>query len=303
MDILCLGEPLIELNQQADGRYLSGIGGDTSNCAIAAARQGAQVAYYSQVGDDAFGRQLRQCWSQEGVDDSAVVTTLAGHTGLYFVDHNEAGHHFSYLRAGSAASLMQAESLPREQIEKAAVLHLSGISLGISDNAADAAFAAIELARQAGRVVSFDPNYRPALWPITRARALIHEAMARCQIALPGLDDARLLTGLEDPNQIADFYLRLGVEIVALTLGADGVLVATAQERKQLPAHQVVPLDATGAGDTFDGTFLAQWLRTNDPFAAAAYGNAAAALSTQGFGAVTPIPHRVDVERQLAKTG
>ncbi len=300
MDIVCFGEPLIELNQQADGRYLAGIGGDTSNAAIAAARQGARVAYLSQVGDDAFGRQLLQSWREEGVDAGAVRITGGGHTGVYFVSHDENGHHFSYLRAGSAASQIRADQLPVDLLRRAKVLHLSGISLGISTHAVDAGFEAMRITRESGGVVSFDPNYRPALWPLTRARALIHEAMSRCQIALPGLDDARLLTGLQDPDAIADFYLRLGVETVGLTLGPDGVLVATAARRERVAPIAVELLDATGAGDSFDGAFLAQWLHTADVFAAARYGNAAAALSVQGYGAVAPIPGRAAVEKLLA---
>lgn len=298
--LVCIGEPLVELNQQPDGRYLSGIGGDTSNCAIAAARQGARVAYLCRLGDDVFGDQIRTCWQQEGVDTSGVITAADETTGVYFVTHDQNGHHFSYRRNDSAASRLKPGELPADAIRSASLIHLSGISLGISASAADAAFEAIEIARSAGRTVSFDPNYRPALWPLSRARAMIHEAMSRCQIALPGLDDARLLTGIDEPDRIADFYLHLGVEVVALTLGAQGVLVATTELRKRLPAHPVTPVDATGAGDTFDGAFLAQWLLDQDPLEAAAYGNAAAALSTQGYGAVTPIPSRAQVMALLA---
>jgi len=298
-DLLCLGEPLVELNQQADGGYLAGIGGDTSNCAIAAARQGSQVAYLSRIGDDAFGRQLQACWSTEGVDASAVEVVDGAQTGVYFVSHDETGHHFSYRRAGSAASQLSVSTLASGAVKSAAILHLSGISLGISETAADASFAAIDVARQAGRAVSFDPNYRPALWPLARARALIHEAMSHCQIALPGLDDARLLTGLESPDEICDHYLKLGALVVALTLGAAGVMVATAERRELIAAHKVQAIDATGAGDTFDGAFLSQWGASGDAFAAARYANVAAALSTQGYGAVAPIPMRAQVESAL----
>lgn len=299
-DLLCLGEPLVELNQQADGRYLAGIGGDTSNCAIAAARQSSQVAYLSRIGDDAFGRQLQACWASEGVDTSAVELVTGAQTGVYFVSHDESGHHFSYRRAGSAASQLDETMLDRQAVQSADILHLSGISLGISDTAADASFAAIDAARQAGRTVSFDPNYRPALWPLARARALIHEAMSHCQIALPGLDDARLLTGLETPDEICDHYLKLGAMVVALTLGAAGVMVATTERRETIAAHKVQPVDATGAGDCFDGAFLAQWNKSADAFAAARYANVAAALSTQGYGAVAPIPLRTEVESALS---
>ncbi|MCB2129142.1 MAG: sugar kinase [Rhodobacteraceae bacterium] len=291
-EILCLGEPLYELNRQADGRFLGGHGGDTANCAVAAARQGARVGYVSRIGDDVFGRSFLDLWAAEGVDSSAVTIDPAAPTGVYFVTHGPEGHDFSYRRAGSAASRMIAADLPREAIAKARILHVSGISQAISDNAADTVFEAIALARDAGVLVSYDTNLRLKLWPAARARAVIHAAMAQCDIALPGLDDATVLTGLHDPDRIADFYLGLGAHVVALTLGAKGTLVATAEARHLVAGHKVKAVDATGAGDTFDGAFLARLVAGDDPFEAARYANAAAAISVQSFGAIDAMPRK-----------
>ena len=102
-----------------------------------------------------------------------------------------------------------------------------------------------------------------------------------------------------DPDAIVDFYLDLGASIVALTLGEAGTLVATAEQRARVPAIEVTPVDATAAGDTFDGAFLAEHLKSADPFAAARFANAAAALSTEGYGAVAPIPRRARVLEAL----
>jgi 2-dehydro-3-deoxygluconokinase len=85
-------------------------------------------------------------------------------------------------------------------------------------------------------------------------------------------------------------------------MGAKGTLVATSARRERVPARQVKPVDATVAGDTLEGAFLAEYLRTDDPFRAAAYANAAAALSTQGYGAVAPMPRRPEVEAFMGKT-
>ena len=104
--IVCLGEPMLEFNRQADGRYLAGHGGDTSNCAIAAARQGAAVGYLTRLGSDAFGDSFMDLWAAEGVDASQVERDAQAHTAVYFVDHADGQHRFSYLRAGSAASRM-----------------------------------------------------------------------------------------------------------------------------------------------------------------------------------------------------
>jgi len=302
-DILCLGEPMLEFNQQPDGNYLPGHGGDTSNCAIAAARQGARVGYVTQIGQDPFGNSFMRLWAQEGVDTTGVSRLKEAHTGIYFVTHGPDGHEFSYFRAGSASSRMRPEDLPRKALQQAKILHVSAISQGISDSAADTVFAAIQIVKAAGGLVSYDTNLRLKLWPLERARAIIHAAMASCDIALPGLEDARMLTGLTAPDAIADFYLGLGVQIVALTLGAQGSLVATPDERHRIDARRVDVVDATGAGDMFDGAFLAELVAGRDPFEAAIYANAAAALSTQGYGAVKPMPHRAEVEAFLHSSG
>ena len=302
-DLLCMGEPLLEFNQQPDGRYLEGFGGDTSNCAIAAARQGATVGVLAQLGTDRFGQKILDYWAEDNIDISAVTSVGDAPTGIYFVTHSGDGHDFIYRRNGSAASLMSRSDLARPSVSAALsscqILHLSGISQAISESAADACFAAMDAVHAAGGKVSYDPNLRLKLWSLDKARSVIHQAMSCCDIALPGLDDARLLTGLQEAGDIADFYLQLGAEIVALTLGVAGTLIATPDRREQVPPYVVEVVDATAAGDTFDGAFLAEYLTGRDALAAARYANAAAALSTTGYGAVAPMPTRAEVEALL----
>ena len=301
-DIIAIGEPLFELNQaNEESVFRPGHGGDTSNCVIAAARQGARTGYVTAIGADQFGESFLKLWAEEGVDTSAVKRSETAHTGLYFVTHGPAGHVFSYMRAGSAASRLTADDVPAELIKGAKVLHASGISQAISSSAADAVFSAMRMARAAGVLVSYDTNLRLRLWPLDRARAVIHAAAGLADILRPGLDDATHLTGLADPDRIVDFYLGLGPKIVALTLGAEGALIATPERRERLAPVKARLVDATGAGDVFDGAFLAEYLRTGDAFAAGRYANVAAALSTEGYGAVAPMPRRVQVEAALKR--
>ncbi|MCB8821629.1 sugar kinase [Microvirga rosea] len=302
IDLLAIGEPLMEFAEVQRGGerlYLPGFGGDVSNTAVAAARQGAKVAIFTALGGDAFGREFLALWDREGIDRSSVLLRREGRTGVYFISYGEEGHVFSYARAGSAASLVHTGELPLDLITSSRVLHVSGISQAISSDCADAIFAAIRHAKANGTTVSYDTNLRLRLWPLDRARAVIHGAVALSDIALPGLDDAQQLTGLDRPEDICAFYLGVGCRIVALTMGKSGTMVATSDRLEVLPARPVQAVDATGAGDTFDGAFLAEWLVHGDAFKAAAYANAAAALSTLGQGAVGPMPTRNDVERFL----
>jgi 2-dehydro-3-deoxygluconokinase len=180
--------------------------------------------------------------------------------------------------------------VPVAAIAEARMLYVSGISQGISGSACDAVFAAIDVARRHGVKLAYDTNYRPRLWPPARAAAVMHAAMAYADYALPGLEDVQTLTGLTDPDAMLDFYLRLGSKVVLLKMGAEGAYLATEAARVRVPAHKVVPVDATGAGDTFCGSFLARILAGDEPAAAARYAGVAAALKCMGYGAVGPIP-------------
>ena len=246
-DLLAIGEALVELNQPKDGApFVQGFGGDTSNAMIAAARLGADAAYFTAIGADRFGQALTELWLKEGVDATRIVVNGGAHTGLYFVTHGATGHEFSYMRAGSAASRISESDLPVDRIRATKILHISGITQAISSSAADAAFAAIDIAHDAKRLVSYDPNLRLKLWPLRRARAIIHEAMRACDIALPGLDDAEALTGLRDPDAIASFYLELGARVVVVKMGRGGALAATPERAR---AH----LFARGQGGRCNG--------------------------------------------------
>lgn len=300
--IVALGEPMIEFNQTRPGEptFLQGFGGDTSNAIIAAARQGAATAYLTKLGSDRFGEMLMDLWRREGVGTTGVRFDAGAHTAVYFVNHDESGHAFSYLRAGSAASRMTPADLDLELIRKARFLHVSGISQAIGAGACDTVFAAIDAARQAGVSVSYDSNLRLKLWPLKRAQAIIRATIGLSDYFLPSLEDAQAFTGLQGADDILDWCFAAGARKVLLKLGAAGVVVADGDRRVTIPGHQVDAVDATGAGDCFAGALLARLAQGDDLAAAARYANAAAALTTTGFGAVGPVPVPQDVRRLLA---
>ncbi|KNZ30695.1 MAG: 2-dehydro-3-deoxygluconokinase [Methylibium sp. NZG] len=294
---------MVEFNQtgEGDGRhYLQGFGGDSSNFAIAAARQGARVGYFSAVGDDANGRMLRALWAAEAVDHASVGTDATGYTAIYFVTHGPAGHEFHFYRSGSAASRLLPSDVPRSRIATAKVLHLSGISLAISPEACDTGYAAIHAARDAGVQVSFDTNLRLKLWSIDRARAVMSDVIRLADICLPSHDDMVAIFGISDPDALVDHCLQLGAKTVALKLGERGAIVADGHQRHRIEPFRCTPVDATGAGDTFGGAFVARRVAGDSLLDAGRYAAAAAALSTQGYGAVEPIPRAADVLAAMA---
>jgi len=300
-DIMAIGEPMVEFNQTRAGEpsYLQGFGGDSSNMIIAAARAGARTAYVTRIGDDEFGRMFLALWKAEGVDARGVGIDPQAHTAVYFVTHGPQGHVFSYLRAGSAASRMRPEDLPADLARGARFVHASGISMSISASACDTVLAAFEAARAAGAKISLDSNLRLKLWPPSRARAMLGAAAAMADHFFPSIEEARALSGLEQPDAIVDWAHRLGARTVYLKLGPEGVIVSDGARRERIAGVKVKAVDATGAGDCFCGATLARLAAGDSFFDAARYANAAAALATTGFGAVAPLPRPEAVRKLL----
>jgi 2-dehydro-3-deoxygluconokinase len=304
LDLVALGEAMLEFNQvqPEPPLYLQGFGGDTSNAVIAAARAGARTGYLTRIGQDHWGKQLLRLWHSEGVDTTGVQTDPLAPTGVYFVSHDDAGHHFSYARAGSAASRMQVQDLSgpwQDCIAGSQWLHVSGISLALSGSACETVLAAMRWARQNGTRVSLDSNLRLRLWSLTQAQQAMAQALPLCDLFLPSLEDMVPLTGLTQAEDIAHWSHAQGVPQVVVKLGAQGALCSQAGQLTHLPAWPVQAVDATGAGDCFAGNLLAR-LATGETLSnAARYANAAAALSVQGHGAVAPLPQAAAVMQML----
>jgi len=305
-DIIALGEPLFEFSAREQGdlfqveHFLAGWGGDTSNFAVAASRSGGRVGYLTRLGDDIFADSFLQLWRSEGIDTRHVTRDPSAFTAIYVITHKGMQHHFTYLRRGSAASAMQPAFLPSEYIQSAQLLHVSGITQAISKDARDTVDSAIRLAKAAGRLVSYDPNFRAGLWPLETARTVVHRTCCQVDLFFPSLDEARQLTGLSSPEQIARFYLELGSKIVVLKLGAEGALLACDQGLRNFPAFRVSATDLSGAGDTFSGAFVTAYIGQQPLEACMRSANAAAALTTTGLGCVRPIPRRHQIEALLA---
>lgn len=297
-EIVCFGEPLVEFNAEAVGGpragalYSVGFGGDSSNFAIAAARLGGDSGYLSRVGADRFGQMLLELWRIEGVDASHVVIDSDHSTGLYFIVRDGTAAEFVYRRTGSAAAQLSPGDVPTRWVEDARLLHVTGITQAISRQACDAVFHTVDRAREAGTMVTYDPNIRPKLWPLHEARAVCRYTASMCDVVLPNLEEGRLLTGREDPRSIVMELLELGASLAVLKMGSAGAVVGSADAYVRIPAVQVRALDPTGAGDTFNAAFAVATVEGRSPAAAAMFGSAAASHVVQGLGAVNSVPQR-----------
>lgn len=297
-DTVSFGEPMVEFNSESVGGprtgtlFSTGFGGDSSNFAIAASRLGARSSYLTKVGSDVFGALLQQMWHEEGVHAEHVIVDDARPTGLYFIMRYGATSEFVYRRTGSAASTLMPSDIPEGWVEQAKVLHVTGITQAISASASDTVFAAIDRARAAGVRIAYDPNIRPAIWPLHTARAVARYTVGMVDVVLPNLEEGRLLTGYEDPKAITQELLDLGVPLVVLKMGGAGAIVATADDYVAVPSVPVRALDPTGAGDTFDAAFVVSMVEGRPPAEGARFASAAASEVVQKLGAVTPIPSR-----------
>lgn len=301
-DVVSLGEPLYEFSQ-IPGRareYLQGFGGDTMNCAIAAARQGARVAYLTRLGDDEFGRQFLELWKGESLDVSGVGMDPEAHTAVYFISHGPAGHTFSYLRKGSAASRLRPEHLSPRILADTRFFHTSGITQAISDSARETVSAAIEATKAAGAQFVYDANIRLRLWPAERARAVVGATLAASDLFLLSQEDAEVLCEHGGHEQILDWCHGRGARRVVLKLGREGAIASDGVKRWRVAGYKVAAVDATRAGDCFAGAAMARLAAGDGIEAALDYASAAAALTCTGFGAVAPLPRPGAVRALMA---
>jgi 2-dehydro-3-deoxygluconokinase len=298
-DIISLGESMVEFFSEEPiaraGSFEKACGGDTLNTLVAAARLGARTGFVTRVGDDPFAPFLLEAWRAEGIDVSHA-DLVEGFNGIYFISLLPGGEReFTYYRRGSAASTMTPADLDPTYIGGARVLHVSGISQAISASCRETVLAAVRLARERGVLVSYDPNLRRKLWPsLAEARAAMQEVLPFADVVLPSAPEE--MTELLDARTIEEGVERLwaaGVGTVAAKLGEKGCLLGYEGRVIAIPpyvADSVV--DATGAGDAFDGAFLHGLVSGLSPEEAARLAVVCAGLSLRKRGAIGGLPFR-----------
>lgn len=293
--VVAIGECMLELSRHGEDWRL-GMGGDSFNTVVTLARAGLRAAYLTALGDDPFSGRLRTEWAAEQLDPSFVLTAAGRLPGLYAIQTDAAGERsFHYWR--DSAAVRQLFRLPEvgDLLERAAgspLLYLSGITLSLFDAADRQRLVDLAAAvRRNGGRVAFDPNYRPRGWPDgpAAARAAIEALAPHVDIALPTFEDEAALYGDVDVNATIERWQRWGAAEVVVKQGADGCRLATATGQVDVPALPGIrPIDTTGAGDAFNGAYLAARLQGLDPTQAARRAHQLAALVIQHRGAILP---------------
>ena len=303
MDVTAIGEILIDLTQTGTNesgvpQFSANPGGAPANVAVAAARLGAKPAFWGKVGDDAFGAYLRKVLTENGVD-TAGLRTGSQPTTMAIVSVDGTGERsFRFLR-GADRDICP-EEVDEDAVFKTKILHFGSVSLTAGMSRSATIFAA-RTAHRNGGLVSYDPNYRPALWA-NRA-----EAAEWMTIPLPLVDiiklseeELPLLTGVTDLEEGARLLEERGVALVLVTLGGDGCFCRWQGKAWHQPGIPVQIADTNGAGDTFFGAVLSRLCqRGANPLKdltpaelkdILAFANRAAAFTCSRSGAIPAMP-------------
>lgn len=311
LDVVTLGEAMVMLVADRPGPleqihvFHKRTAGAETNVAIGLARLGLKVAWGSRLGRDSMGRYLLNSIRGEGVDCSQVSLVAGERTGMLFKGQVEDGSDplVEYHRAGSAASRMALSDVDQAWLLRARHLHATGVFAAVSDECLQVSKHAMRLMREAGRSVSFDPNLRPSLWASEDTmRSSINQLAALADWVLPGIEEGRLLTGEQQPEAIARFYLDQGAKLAVVKLGPEGAYYDDGTERGRVPASPVKQVvDTVGAGDGFAVGVISALLEGASVQSATARGAWIGARAVQVRGDTEGLPTRAVLqEAQLS---
>ncbi|GIO55784.1 sugar kinase [Paenibacillus cineris] len=274
-------------------------GGAESNVAIGVARLGLTSGWFGAIGKDPLGDMIYKSIRGEGVDVSQTVRGIDAPTGMMIRENTAGRTSVYYYRKGSAASRMQPDQLNVSYIAGAKMLHVTGITAGISPSGLACVEAAIDIAAAAGVKISFDPNLRLKLWSLEEARGVLLRLAEKADYFLPGLDELKLLYDTDDDAAIFASLSKL--KAVSIVKGGPDLTYVLEQgnvtEVPYFKADNV--LDTVGAGDGFCAGFIAGLLKGESAVEATRLGNLTGSMVIQAVGDWEALPTWEQVEAKL----
>jgi len=312
-DVVAIGEVLIDFSPSGRGRMGNPLfemnpGGAPANCLATGAKLGGSTAFIGMVGDDLFGNFLIGVLEKTGICTRGVVRTREASTTLAFVSIDEKGERdFAFVRNPGADHMLKKEDLDLTLIDQARIFHCGSITLS-AEPGRETQLYAMKYAKKAGKLISYDPNYRALIWR-DQARALFHmqEALDYADIVKLSEEELSLLTGLpEDAYEAgARQILETGKQAVFVTMGAKGAYYLTPKDSGFVPGFKVETVDTTGCGDAFMGTIHYYLCHQPDMPIAEMVRRASAvgALCASKVGAIPALPDQAALEAFLSERG
>lgn len=266
-DITALGDILIDfspmgVDEAGDPVFVRKAGGAPLNLLATVAKFGGKAAFIGKVGEDMFGRYLSQVLRDNGIDDRALVMDPHHNTTLAFVQLDASGDRdFDFCRKTGADTYLAETDVDEDLIRQSRIFHFGSLSF-TAETARCASFHALEIARDAGCIITYDPNYRAPLWDSEEsAIRWMREGISFANITKVSKEEAQMIAGTSDVDDCIRYIQDLGVSVVQITDGANGIRYGIGKHRGFVPATPVKAVDTTGAGDIFFGTFLTCFLR------------------------------------------
>ncbi len=309
-EVLLLGEPMTMFHANDVGaiedvsEFTRSLAGAEVNVCIGLRRLGHDVTYITKLGTDPFGKYIYRALEREGIGRDFITFDQEHSSGLVMksrVSHGDPA--VEYYRKNSAASHITPADVEHVHFAGVRLIHITGIMPAISESACASTYRLVQKAKQEGIYVSFDPNLRPQLWHNTDVMVrTINDLASHADLVLPGIGEGKILTGSDDPDDIADFYMDMGVCTVIIKLGAAGAYCCDGKKRFTVPGYRVEHVvDTVGAGDGFAVGVLDGMLAGLPWEEAAKRGNAIGAMQVMAEGDNEGLPTRDALEGFLAQ--
>lgn len=301
-DVVALGELLIDFtpagkSENGNPLFECNPGGAPANVLACLAQLGKKTAFVGKVGDDEFGRFLREVLVARGIATQGLILDAEESTTLAFVHlHADGDRAFSFYRKPGADTRLRPEEVDRSQLD-AAIFHFGSLSL-THEPARSATLTALRWAKEKGMLISYDPNLRPPLWPsLEEAKRQILAVMDQADIVKISHEELEFLMGSGDlAGASAQLCREFGLTLLLVTLGKDGCYFRAGELAGLVPGFKVQAVDTTGAGDAFHGAFAAALASGQDWLDILRYASAVGALCCTKAGARPGIPFRETVE-------